>query len=272
MSRRSKKKQQRIPKQVVVPQEPQKRMEAFWQQIRWVQRDWKALGTPHWHMFSQGIEIDPDYNTEVEAWRGLGFTGWIVYSRFYMSPCGYLFQVWAVVDGDQQRIWYPKTGRTIPFSSLDTTPLILYPQREEAEESQSDTRRVQYLYPLGSRVEIEEQDIKYPGGIYHEIHVKYGIIFDVADRPMVTDGVQFWWAWTHKEQPPKEMADRWDVRHFVDDEYYLENLFEEAEPDDDTPELGVRGHYMGEIVQKWLRKRMEEVERIRQEMERRGEL
>jgi len=92
MSRRSKKKQ-RIPKQVVVP----KRLEAFWQQIRWVQRDWKALGTPHWYIHSQGIEYNVDYNTDVGGYRGLGFTGWIIHTRFYVSPLGDLFQVWAVV-------------------------------------------------------------------------------------------------------------------------------------------------------------------------------
>lgn len=97
------------------------------------------------------------------------------------------------MDGDQQRIWYPRTGRTIPFSSLDITPLIVYPQREE-EGSQSGTRRVQHHYSsFGLKLDIREQDIEYPGGVYSEDYVEYGIMFDVADRPIVTDGVQFWW-------------------------------------------------------------------------------
>ncbi len=259
MSRRSKK-QQRIPKQVVVPQEPQKRLEAFWQQIRWVQRDWKALGTPFWMMQYCGEELEMDFWTEVRAWKGLGFNGWIVHSRLYRYPYGYFFHAWMVVDGDQQRIWYPKTGRTIPFSSLDTTPLILYPQREEAEEDRSDTRRVQYLYP---RDEIVEQDVKYPGGVYHEIYVEYGIMFDVADRPIVTDGVQFWWAWTRKEHPPTEMADKWDTRHLMTDKYYLENLFDEAEPDEDAWKIPERRYNPPfPVVQQWLRKWKKEIERL----------
>lgn len=83
------KKKLRKPKQTVVPEEPLQRLEVFSQQIRLLQRDPKALGTPYWCVMSEGIESHyVDHYTEVTGWRGLGFTGWIIHTRFYMSPLG----------------------------------------------------------------------------------------------------------------------------------------------------------------------------------------
>ncbi len=223
----------------VVPEDSQGRLEWFRRQVDQLMKD-KRIGVQWFgNYFISTIDFagEREYRCDMYFCEVDGFCGWLLWSRLAFQSSD-LLCVWIAIDADQQRIWYLKTGRSVPLSELEECP---FPEKWIQKSAV-----IPIMAEIGKLHPVEKLS---------HWEVNYAVIFDVADKPIVTNGVEFWLASEDEELPSYEIIDQWlgDDRYKGGIEYFLKHFMEEAEPDDEAPTLAIYERNI-KIVQQWLRR------------------